>query len=87
MQADQLMQPAPFKPLNPYGRAMPKVARASREPLYQLCVKVVDTGKLIRVGPMIGKDAAEQFLFTLNKTIAAGLEKQWAEPHLVLAKR
>lgn len=81
-----------FKPLNPWGRSMPKprprFANGTNpylEPLYQVHVELTESGKTIPVGPKWPKQAAEQFIMAINAKIAEGKERAWANPHLVPA--
>lgn len=77
-----------FKPLNPWGRPMPKIQGPSGstelniEPLYQVHVELRD-GKAIPVGPKMVKHMAEEFLMAINTKIVQGKEKEWANPTLL----
>ena len=72
-----------YRPLNPWGRAMPKPARAPRpDVLYQVRVRT-RRGAYIPVGPRTTKDAAESLLVAINGQLALGREKDWTDPHIV----
>lgn len=76
-----------FKPLNPWGRAMPKPPRAVRErapmaDLYQVNVETRDGG-LLPIGPRLEKPAAEMLCIAIGNEIAAGREKFWTNPHVL----
>jgi hypothetical protein len=77
--------PAPkdYRPLNPWGRPMPK---AERNPLHtELWGVVVETrgGSPLRVGPAVAKPIAEELLAAINLQIAKGAELAWSNPSLV----
>jgi len=74
-----------FKPLNPWGRAMPKAPDPLRQTLYQVCVKTAE-GKMVRIGPMMLEDMARSFLAEITKAILDGREKSWSDAHLIVAK-
>lgn len=73
-----------FKPLNPWGRPMPKPNRAMRRraTLYQ--VHVEQDGKQIPVGPKTDNPGmAEKFCEAIGVMIARGQEKTWSSPTVV----
>ena len=72
----------PFRPLNPWGREMPKVKRPVREPLYQLIVTRVGRG-MIPFGPKMKKDAVDQLFEAVSAGIRVGVEKELTDPHVV----
>lgn len=80
-----------FRPLNPWGRAMPKPVRPVRDAsiftaLFQVHVELRHKpGRCIPVGPKLTQEAAEMFRIAIAAQIAHGKEKRWANPYLVLA--
>lgn len=72
-----------FRPLNPWGRAMPKPMRQPRPSLWQIFVKDARTGTRIAVGPKAPKEFSEALIERLNLNIVVGIEKQWSDPELV----
>lgn len=88
----------PFKPLNPWGRAMPKPKREMRsaapEQLYQVFVEltkpfrhpsgmVLKKGSLMPVGPKWAVGFAEQFCAKIREQITLGNEKSWNNPQVM----
>ena len=76
----------PFKPLNPWGRAMPKPAREMRRDrpsLYQLRVTNNATGEKILVGPKVVLELAERLCIAANVMISRGKETAWSNPEIV----
>ncbi len=76
-----------FRPLNPWGRAMPKPKRPVRtkpviHDLYQLFVTRNEDGRRICVGPRVIKPVVEEFCQAVNLMIASGKEKAWREPSI-----
>ena len=65
-----------FKPVNPYGRPMPKVERPVREDLYQCVVKDWLGAETI-IGPRMGQTAVERLVMAINARVASGEEKDW----------
>ena len=80
---------APFKPINPWGKAMPKPQggyNSDRPKLFQIAVDVVrPTGEIetIRVFPKMEKTFAEDYLEVVSREIIKGKETSWANPRLV----
>jgi hypothetical protein len=73
----------PFRPVNPWGRDMPKsLRRPDRPPLYQLVVKRVGHGE-IRFGPKMIFDAVAQLHRDVETAIRLGVEKELTEPHII----
>lgn len=72
----------PFRPVNPWGRDMPKVKRPQREPLFQLIVKRRGWG-MIPFGPKMKKDAVDQLYEAVSAAIRVGVEKELTDPHVV----
>lgn len=71
-----------YRPMNPWGRGMPKPVRQPRPALWQIMAMV--DGKRTPLGPMMQKEFAESLLTELNKaSIATGGKVWWAEPELV----
>lgn len=76
----------PFKPMNPWGRPMPKPSRTMRKaplPLFQVFVEETKTGKHLAVGPKMEQEQAEKFCEAIGVMIGRGLEKTWATPTVV----
>jgi len=71
----------PFRPVNPWGRPVPKVHRPEREPLYQLVVR--RKGREIPFGPKAGKVFVAELCRTIEAGIRVGVEKELTEPHIV----
>lgn len=75
----------PFKPMNPWDRAMPKPSRdmqKAQPSLYQ--VHVDFEGKTIAVGPkMQSLEMAEKFCEVIGVQIGKGLERTWSNPKIV----
>lgn len=70
-----------FKPMNPWGRAMPKPVRQPRPDLYQIVVR--RHGVEIRFGPAMIKDCVDQLVTAIETSIRLGVEKELSEPHIV----
>ena len=76
----------PFKPMNPWGRPMPKPKRPVRDKppeRFQVHVERTSDGVTIPVGPKMDPDGAAQFCEAINRMIAAGREKSWNNAHVV----
>lgn len=79
-----------FRPVNPWGRPMPKVPEEPRRhALYQVHVKdkrrgSPTCGRTIAIGPKMAKEFAEMFSLTIANQIALGAERDWESPHLVM---
>ncbi len=74
-----------FKPLNPWGRAMPKPKRiTSREPahLYQVMVETL-AGERIPVGPAVDEVTAERCCEALSLAQLRGKDAHWSNPTVV----
>lgn len=71
-----------YKPLNPWGRAMPKPVRAPRAPLYQLIVR--RKGVQMPYSPKLHREFLEPLLEAINTAIRLGVEKEMTDPHIVL---
>jgi len=75
-----------FVPLNPWGRAMPKIERKVRPALYQVVVRDRrDANKELRLGPKVYREFAEMFCKAIEQQIAAGAEKRWSDPIVLQA--
>ena len=75
--------PSDFRPLNPWGRPMPKPKRkATDAELYQVFVKRNRDGAIIPFGPAVMQEVAEELLVAINGQLALGNEKLISEPHL-----
>ena len=73
---------APFRPVNPWGRAMPRPTWSARPALYQLIVKWEGRGE-IPFGPKMELQFVQAFYDTVNGAIRSGVEKQLSDPHVV----
>ena len=71
----------PFRPVNPWGRAVPKVEKPIREQLYQLVVK--RNGQEMRFGPKAGKEMIDQLHLAVETAVRLGVEKDLSDPHIV----
>lgn len=71
----------PFRPVNPWGRTVPKVEKPVREPLYQLRVK--RHGKEIGFGPKMVRGAVDELYEAVLAGIRVGVEKELTDPHVV----
>ncbi len=76
-----------FRPVNPWGRPMPKPARKLRLPseihaLYQVFVET-RSGRMLAVGPKLTAAAAEQFAAAIRVQIIHGKEKRWSNPSVL----
>lgn len=81
-----MMTPRDFNPINPHGRPMPAPPRPIKtkpEALYQVQVEDTRTGRAELVGPRMVGEAAGMFCEAINREIAAGREKSWANAHVV----
>lgn len=65
-----------FRPINPWGRSMPKPSRPVREDLYQCVVKDWLGAEKV-VGPKMSREATERFVMAINGEVALGREKEW----------
>ena len=73
-----------FRPLNPWGRPMPKPERPERPKLYQVHVRDKRNGRTIAVGPKMAHEFTEMFRLSIAQGIASGAEKRWRDPISVL---
>lgn len=73
----------PFRPVNPWGRPVPRVAKPVRPALYQVIVTREGRGQ-IPFGPKMGRAAAEEFCEAIMGQIRLGAEKQLSDPHIVM---
>lgn len=79
----------PFRPLNPYGRPMPKGKRTGRPQLHQVCawVKQPDGAwKETRLGPKMEKQFCDAFYETICKSIKVGADAEIRNPYVVAVK-
>lgn len=53
-------------------------------PLYRVVVEARGEKNLVAVGPAMIKPACEKFADAIATQIAAGKEKRWSNPHLIL---
>lgn len=79
-----------YKPLNPWGRPMPKPKRPIRgvpaeDELYTVEVRL-SSGKFARVCPGVLKWVAERLCEAIGVEIAHGREKEYSNPTLVKVK-
>lgn len=80
-------EPAPFKPLNPWGRPMPRVQkRATPDALYQVRVET-DKGETQDISPKFGgpdgKEAADQICEAVNAAIIKRIRPEWLTAYVV----
>lgn len=75
--------PAPFRPVNPWGRSVPRPSRTVRPALYQLIVTRTGWGQ-IPFGPKMEKQFVDALFDTVNKAIRSGIEKELSDPHVVM---
>jgi len=73
-----------FRPLNPWGRPMPKPVRPERPKLYQVHVRDKRSGRTIAVCPKMQHEFVEMIRLTIAQAIASGAEKRWRDPISVL---
>ncbi len=71
----------PFRPLNPWGRPVPRSNREPRPPLYQ--VVVTRRGKEIPFGPKMEKRFVDEFHAAIVQAIRVGAERELSSPHIV----
>ncbi len=79
--------PAPFRPLNPWGRAMPKPKRIKSrepEPLYQVEVRNRDD-EPIRLGPKVPLELANRCCEALAAAQIKAHDATWSQPYVVKA--
>lgn len=77
-----------FRPINPYGRAMPKPTRpyrAEKHALYQVEIDLRGGGTR-RVGPRWAEEMAGSLAETINKALALKPMDDWGRARVVLAK-
>lgn len=76
-----------FKPLNPWGRPMPKPQREMQKAppsLFQVHVEENATGRQIPVGPKVSDPVfAERFCEAIGVMIGRQREKSWSNPVIV----
>ncbi len=73
-----------FRPLNPWGRPMPKPERPERHKVYQVYVYDKSKGKAVAVGPRMAHEFTEMFRLAIAQAIASGAERRWRNPESVL---
>lgn len=78
----------PFRPMNPWGREMPKVKRPDRPQLYQLVATRLVKGKWVEqpLFPRGPWNLVEQWLHVVTESIRTGAEKELRNPHMVAVK-
>ena len=77
-----------YKPLNPWGRVMPKAKRIkSREPtpLYQVMVET-DDGTQLPVGPKLDQVTAGRCCEAISKTLIHAKGSTWHNPTVVMVQ-
>lgn len=72
-----------FRPLNPWGRPMPKPDREPLPPLYQVFAHDRRLGRIIPVSPKMGKEFCEAICMTIARRVGSGDWKNWSNPHVV----
>src|SRR5215469_16635875 len=70
----------PFRPINPWGRSIPKVKQRSRPQLWQ--VIVTWNGREVPVGPKAERSLIDDFYAVIVKGIRCGAEKEWSNPRV-----
>lgn len=80
-------EPAPFRPLNPWGRAMPKAKKKGvPDPLYSVRADTVD-GETIDISPKFGgedgREAAERICEAANTAIVKRIRTEWLTAYVV----
>ena len=75
----------PFRPVNPWGRAMPKTPQRSRPQLYQVVVWMKREDKWVetRFGPKMERLFAEDFFRVVDEGIRLGTHPHLKNPYLV----
>jgi hypothetical protein len=79
--------PADFRPLNPWGRAMPKSPRPDKHDLYQLIVWDISRRQEVRVGPQMAQEFVEGLAAAMRAEIAAGRDQRWSDPTVVCTQK
>lgn len=77
-----------FRPINPYGRAMPKPTRPYRPlrpALYQVEIDLRGGGTK-RIGPQWAEEMAGSLAETINKALLVRPMDDWGRARVVLAK-
>lgn len=73
-----------FVPMNPWGRAMPKIAPRIKPPVHQVVVRDMAHGGVeTRIGPKCDLECAEMLCMTIKQQIALGREKVWRDPVVI----
>lgn len=79
-------QPPPFKPLNPWGRAMPKVKRKPALPFLVQVYVETDAGEHLPISPKwSGEDAMEAagaICEAANTAILKRIRPEWVNAYL-----
>lgn len=77
--------PPPFVPLNPWGRAMPKVKRRPTHNLYQVFAET-EAGEHIAISPKMGGEdgfnAAGQICAGANDAIIRRIRPEWLNAYV-----
>lgn len=88
MMAERMYTPPDFKPLNPWGRRMPKLSSQFTEKprrLYQVWVDDRE-GKTFALGPKVIRAVADDFLVEIKKAIIqAGPRALVVNPRLYMS--
>lgn len=71
-----------YKPLNPWGRPMPKYKPPEKPERYQIFVET-KTRDLLAIGPKAPEDFLRPLCRAIEEQIARGNEKDWSNPHIV----
>ncbi len=71
----------PFRPLNPWGRDMPRVPQRERPQLWQ--VVVTHKGREIPIGPKCERSMVDHLFEMIEQGIRLGTEHDWSKPHIV----
>jgi hypothetical protein len=71
-----------YRPLNPWGRPMPRTGRKPRPQLWQIVLR--RHGKEVPFGPKMPKEVLEPFFKTVELGIRTGQHPELSSPHMVM---
>ena len=74
----------PFRPLNPWGRAMPKVKQRERPQLYQVVIRY--KGREMPYGPKASRAFVEQLYEAVSAACRLGVVKDIRDPYIAAVK-
>lgn len=74
-----------YKPLNPWGRAMPRPKARPKPEFYQVVVETAgrDGKEMLPVGPRASREFCQPLCTAIESEIAAGRETTWKNPCIV----